>query len=103
VAYTRGATYIWSDSEHLHIWSETGLDHWSEIEQYQGNPSASGVQIAEAVADEFAVMRFAEILLSGEVSAVVTRALNNWKGNTGCQALEQTALQLQALAAKRDA
>jgi hypothetical protein len=103
VAYTRGTTYIWSDSEHLHIWSETGQDHWSQIEQYQAKPNASGVQIAETIADEFAVMRFAELVASGEVAAVVARALSNWNGNTGCQALERVAPQLANLAGQSDA
>ncbi|WP_066262392.1 hypothetical protein [Hydrogenophaga flava] len=103
MAYTRGTTYIWSDSEHLHIWSERGLDHWPQMEQYQGKPSASGVQIAESIADEFAVMRFAELVASGEVEAVIARALSSWKGNTGCHALEQVAPQLARIAPRSDA
>jgi hypothetical protein len=97
VAYTRGETYIWSDGEHLHIWADTGMDDWAQMERYQDMPDASGVQISEPLADELAVMRFAELLASGDVADVVTRALTNWKGNSGCLALERFAAQLSDL------
>jgi hypothetical protein len=91
MSYTRGDPYIWSDGDHLHLWSTTGRDNWQTVEGYADNPNASGVQIAEPLADEFAVMRFAELLRLGQASAAIDRALQNWSGNFGCAALEELA------------
>lgn len=98
MAYTRGEIYIWSDGTHLHLWSETGMDDWPAMEGYEGNAAASGVQIPEPVADEFAAMRFAEILASGRAVDVIERTLRHWGGNFGCVALERLATQLRQLA-----
>ena len=98
MAYTRGEIYIWSDGTHLHLWSESGMDDWPNMERYQGNPAASGVQIPDTVADEFAVMRFAELLASGDAAAAIERTLQNGSGNFGCASLERLASQLRQLA-----
>jgi len=98
MSYTRGETYIWSDGDHLHLWSEVGMDHWPEMEAYAGKPTASGVKIPEEIADEFAVMRVAELLAMGELPAVILRALGKWSGNSGCLALERQSEQLSKLA-----
>ncbi len=89
MSYTRGETYIWSDGEKLHIWSESGLDDWQTNERFGEIENASGVCISESIADEFAVMRFAELLHSGAVADAVKRALQKWNGNFGCAALEE--------------
>jgi len=89
VSYTKGSTYIWSDGEQLHLWADEGLDDWKSMEQYADKPSASGVQIPEQVADQFAVMRFAELLKSGNAAAAVEQALSQCAGNFGCSALEE--------------
>lgn len=94
MAYTKGSTYIWSDGEQLHLWSEEGLDHWQSIPEYGEKPKGSGVQIPEPVADQFAVMRFAELLKSGEACAVINRTVSQWGGNFGCVALEELAPRL---------
>jgi len=94
MAYTRGDPYIWSDGERLHLWSDTGNDGWSEMEAYSENSSASGVAIQESKADEFAVMRFAEIVQSGELASVVARTLSLWGGNSGSNALGEIANEL---------
>ncbi len=91
MSYTKGSTYIWSDGEQLHLWADEGMDHWQSMEQYSNKPSASGVQISEQVADQFAVMRFAELLKSGEAHAAIEQALAQWAGNFGCVALEEFA------------
>lgn len=96
MAYTKGSTCIWSDGDRLHVWCEEGLDHWQSIPAYGDKPDASGVHIPESVADEFAVMRFAELVKSGDVSAVIERALARWGGNFGCAALEELAPRLRA-------
>jgi hypothetical protein len=91
VSYTKGSTYIWSDGEQLHLWAEEGLDSWRAMEQYVDKPNASGVQIPEEVADQFAAMRFAELLKLGQASAVIEKTLADWAGNFGCAALEELA------------
>jgi len=98
MSYTRGETYIWSDGDHLHLWSESGMDNWPAMEAYAGKPGASGVQITEEIADEFAVMRVAELLAMGELSGAVQRALSKWSGNFGCHALERHSEHLMKLA-----
>ena len=95
MAYTKGSTYIWSDGEQLHLWSEEGLDHWQSVPEYGEKSNGSGVQIPESVADQFAVMRFAELLKSGEASAAIEKALAQWGGNFGCVALEELAPRLR--------
>ena len=95
MAYIKGSTYIWSDGEHLHLWSETGLDHWQSMEAYQNKPNASGVQISEESIDEFAVMRFAELVKLGTVANVIDRALSH--ENFGGQALLELAQELKAI------
>lgn len=65
------------------------------MEAYQGNPNASGVQISEVAADEFAVMRFAELVKLGIVSETIDRALAH--GNFGGSALSELALTLKGL------
>jgi hypothetical protein len=94
MSYTRGEPYIWSDGEQLHLWSESGMDGWPQMEAYAGKPKASGVQIPEVVADEFAVMRVAELLAMGNLPNVIERALGKWSGNFGCRALEAHSQQL---------
>ena len=96
MAYTKGSTYIWSDGEQLHLWSEEGLDHWQSIPEYGDKPNGSGVQIPEPLADQFAVMRFAELLKSGEACAAINLAIAQWGGNFGCVALEELAPSLLA-------
>lgn len=68
MSYTRGSTYIWSDDEHVHLWGEAGMDDWPQMASYAGNPAASGVQISHDIADEFAVMRVAELLTLGTLT-----------------------------------
>jgi hypothetical protein len=95
VAYIKGKTHIWSDGGRLHLWSETGLDNWQSMEAYQGKAEASGVQISEATADEFAVMRFAELIKLGTLNSVIRRALAH--GNFGGQALVELAPLLRTI------
>ncbi|WP_457425287.1 hypothetical protein [Roseateles sp. P5_E7] len=100
MAYIKGSTHIWSDGEKLHLWCVSGLDNWQSMEAYEGNPNASGVQISEAVADEFSVMRFAELVKLGKVQEVVRRALAH--GNFGGTALAELASVLEAVHVGKD-
>lgn len=97
MSYTRGSTYIWSDDEHVHLWCESGMDDWPQMASYADNPAASGVQICHEIADEFAVMRVAELLATGTLAATVDRALAKWAGNLGCRALESQLDRLTGL------
>ena len=89
MAYLKGEPYVWSDGEKLHIWSINGNDGWSEIEGMYGIPEASGVALAEKHADEFAVMRFAELIKEGRLSSTIERTLQQWSGNYGACALQE--------------
>ena len=68
MAYMKGEPYVWSDGDELHIWSKSGNDGWSENESLHGIAEASGVALDEKHADEFAVMRFAELINSDSIS-----------------------------------
>jgi len=57
------------------------------MEEYANRPEASGVQLAETHADEFAVMRFAELVALGQLQATIERALSAWGENFGGAAL----------------
>ena len=103
MSYTKGSTYIWSDGEQLHLWADQGLDHWQSMEQYADKPNASGVQIPEDIADQFAVMRFAELLKLRRASTTVERSLAQWAGNFGCVALEELAPSIREFCAAYDA
>ena len=105
--YTLGRQYIWVDDTHVHIWSAEGYDGWDESSWNQGFEAPtdrrsaafgrpSGVSVRQKVADEYVVMRMAELVASGELSAVMDRALANHGGNSGCQALVEHAPSLRA-------
>jgi hypothetical protein len=104
-----GRQYVWVDDTHVHFWSAEGYDGWDESSWFQGfeEPSdrrsaafgrPSGVSVRQKVADEYVVMRMAELVASGEVGAVIERALANHGENSGCRALvEQAAFLRTAL------
>jgi hypothetical protein len=88
MAYLRGSTYIWSDGERIHLWSQDGLDHWQQT-GFGEHPEASGVALREAVMDQFVCMRFAELAASGKLEVAVRSALEAGSGNSGCTALSE--------------
>ncbi|HEV8178402.1 MAG TPA: hypothetical protein VGP44_12050 [Gemmatimonadales bacterium] len=111
MSYILGRQYVWVDATHLHIWSAEGYDGWDESSWAQGfraptdRRSAAfslpgGVSLRQKVADEYVVMRLAELVATGEVVAVLDRALANHGANHGCQALVQHAPALRAALAK---
>ena len=89
MAYMRGEPYIWTDGEKLHIWSKSGNDGWSDIEGLNGIAEASGVALDEQHADEFAVMRFAELVQEGKLQVTIERALQEWGSNFGASSLRE--------------
>ena len=86
MAYLCGSTYIWSDGERVHLWSQDGLDHWQDTEFGQ-HPEASGVALREAITDQFVCMRFAQLIAGGRLEAAVRDTLEAAKGNVACEAL----------------
>jgi hypothetical protein len=85
----RGEPYVWSDGEKLHIWSKSGNDGWSDMEGLHGVAEASGVALNEQHADEFAVMRFAELVCKGKLKATIERAIEQWGSNFGASSLRE--------------
>lgn len=105
VSYMRGGYYLWRDDERVHVWVADGYDGWDE--SIWAEPRAaetdvgarpSGVGVPQAVADEYAVMRVAELLRDGGLAAAVDRALVRHAGNGGCEALAQHAATLRRVA-----
>ena len=101
MSYLRGKTYIWSDGERFHVWVADGEDSWNESVWAEGNNKdgevcPGGVSILEHSLDEFTVMRFAELIDNGLLDSAIDRALNNWKGNFGCMALERNAVTIKS-------
>jgi len=89
MSYFRGDPYIWSDGERLHLWTASSYVPFND-EAY-----AAGVQIPEATMDQFAVMRFAELLELGIAGKTIAEALGNT--NFGGDCLRRHAATLQAL------
>lgn len=102
-----GRQYLWVDATHVHIWSAEGYDGWDESSWVQGFEAPtdrrsaafgrpSGVSVRQEVADEYVVMRLAELVATGRFEAAVERALANHAGNRGCQALAEYAPALRS-------
>jgi len=102
MSYMRGDIYIWADSTHVHFWSRDGYDSWDEaVWNNPGQaPGASGVALPQAVANEYVVMRMAELLDEGCVVAAIEQALRKFSGNGGCLALAKHAGVLRKVATK---
>ena len=107
MSYMHGRNYLWVDDSHVHIWSAEGYDGWDEsswAQEFQapndrrsaafGRPS--GVSVRQKVADEYVVMRMAELVATGELIPAVDRALANHQSDPGCQALAKHASSLRA-------
>ncbi|MBM4297797.1 MAG: hypothetical protein FJ143_08660 [Deltaproteobacteria bacterium] len=93
MSYMRGDTYIWSDGTHVHFWARDGYDEWDQAGWHDpnstGNPS--GVALPQAIADEYVVMRMAEMIDEGCVTVAIEHALEKFRGNGGCIALANHA------------
>lgn len=111
MSYILGRQYVWVDATHLHIWSAEGYDGWDESSWAKGfepptdRRSAAfglpgGVSVRQKVADEYVVMRMAELVATGELGAVMDRALANHGANSGCKALVNHAPALRAALGK---
>jgi hypothetical protein len=104
MSYMRGDYYVWHDGDNVHLWAANGYDDWDnavwacdlEGNRHPDRSNASGIAIAEAVLDQFVMMRLAEMIEENLVDDAIDRALENYKGNFGCYALAQNAAQLKA-------
>ena len=107
MSYIVGRQYIWVDGTNVHIWSAEGYDGWDESTWVKGFEAPTerrsaafgrpdGVSVRQKVADEYVVMRMAELVASGEIGAVMDRALASHGENKGCRALAEKAPALRA-------
>lgn len=110
MSYMRGAHYLWSDGERIHLWSAEGYDGWDHSGWAEGHgaeepdperriPGPSGVCLPEAVADEYVLMRLAELVREGGAVAALDRAVARHggpEGNGGAGALGELAPALRA-------
>jgi len=93
MSYIRGDHYIWADDSNVHFWARDGYDNWDNSVWNQGGDERnseshpSGVALSFEVADEFVVMRIAQLIEARQLTKVATRTLEKWKGNGGCRAL----------------
>lgn len=109
MAYTRGDYYLWSDDSRVHIWVRDGYDGWDDSVWNEGSGGGkgevqpSGVAVPLQVADEFVVMRVAQLIESRQLTDVVTRTVEKWEGNGGCCALTQLGARLKQLDSEAEA
>jgi hypothetical protein len=104
MSYMRGDYYLWRDEERVHVWARDGYDFWDESvwngaqgDEGESEALPSGVAIPLGIADEFAVMRTAQLLTEGQLEEVVKRTIEKWNGNGGCIALAGVAERLAGL------
>ena len=102
MSYMRGDIYIWAGDTSVHFWARDGYDGWDEAGWHDPAQAtgASGVALPQVVADEYVVMRMAEMLDEGCVVAAIEQALEKYRGNGGCHALADHAEILREVAAK---
>ncbi|MSQ48137.1 MAG: hypothetical protein EXR78_07080 [Deltaproteobacteria bacterium] len=102
MSYMRGDIYIWADSVNVHFWSRDGYDSWDDAVWNSPDraPGAYGVALPQVVADEYVVMRMAEMLNEGCVVTAIEQALRKFSGNGGCLALAEHSGVLREVATK---
>lgn len=109
MSYIRGDYYVWADDVRLHIWARDGYDNWDDSVWNGGSRGGkaderpSGVAVPFEIADEFMVMRIAQLMEAHQLTEVVTRAIEKWKGNGGCYALTQLGDRVKRLESQPDA
>jgi hypothetical protein len=105
MSYIRGDYYLWADDESVHVWARDGYDGWDDSVWNEGHRDAatgaeahpSGVAVPLEIADEFAVMRVAQLIEAHQLADIVSRTIEKWQGNGGCQALTAFGEQLKRL------
>ncbi len=108
MSYMRGAHYFWSDGNQIYLWAAEGYDGWDHSGWAEGHgadvdaaaerpvPSPSGVALPQAVADEYLVMRLAELVEDGTAAAAVDPTVARQSGNGGAAVLARLAPVLRA-------
>lgn len=89
MAYMRGNCYVWRDDRAIHFWAMDGHDSWDEsvwVQSRNNGSAPSGVSLPQEVADEYVVMRVAELVRDGLFMGAVDRALASHAGHFGCAA-----------------
>jgi hypothetical protein len=114
MSYMRGAHYLWRDDHQIHLWSRAGYDGWDQSVWAAGHtidtdeaperptPAPSGVALPQEVADEYVLLRLAELVAAGRAAAALDRALERHGGNGGAAALAQLAPRLRVALASVD-
>ena len=107
MSYMRGPHYLWRDDGQIHLWSAAGYDGWDQSIWAHGHgidpdavperpdPSPSGIALPQAVADEYVLLRLAELVAEGAAVPTLDRALERHAGNSGALALAELALRLR--------
>lgn len=98
----RGKYYLWTGGDGVHLWAFDGEDGWKHsgwaesVKDWRAKrgQKPGGVCIPEEVMDEFAVMRFAELIDEGKVLKSIRRGVKN--GNFGSYSLKYHSKQLIA-------
>jgi len=111
MSYMRGAQYLWRDDKRIHLWVATGYDGWDQsvraesqgvdTETVPEHPMSapSGVALPQAIADEYVLLRLAELLAAGDAVAALDRALGHHAGNGGAVALVDLGARLRPVLA----
>ena len=107
MAYIRGDYYLWADDSSVHIWARDGYDNWddsvwNESSRGNGESRPSGVALPFEVADEFVIMRIAQIMDARQLTSVINRTIKKWEGNGGCRALTQLSERLKRFESEPD-
>lgn len=107
MSYMRGAHYLWRDDHQIHLWAAAGYDGWDQSVWADGQgidaeaaperpmSAASGVALPQAIADEYVMLRLAELVAAGDAVATLDRALGHHAGNRGAMALVELAARLR--------
>lgn len=90
MTYLMGCYYVWRSNGGIHIWSADGYDSWDisgwatdydeqsgETFRKVGMEDASGIGIPIEIFDKLVLMRFAEMLEEGSISATINSLLEN--------------------------
>lgn len=107
MSYFRGRNYVWSDDASVHFWCATGDDGWDESGWAMSYPARqpsmpeaggdwpSGVGVPQDIADDYVMLRLAELVESRCALTVMARALERGRGNGGALALTELYLALE--------
>lgn len=70
MSYHRDEPYVWSDGEHMHLWSNLRED----------TRYTAGVRIKERIFDEIVIKRFVDMIEEGRVPIAIAQAVRKSGG-----------------------